>query len=268
MDVSIRLSLKGGHHWEFVCDEDDPMVFGLISALPGAALDASLPPDGLIQVEARNGQRFFLSRSSLVALTINRMSARTDASIDDAAFLSATPFVIRPDVFDHATIEAILQASACPPSAEIDGVQDVFVDALPTAAVEALVRVLSGAISHLAQGDYAAIHLDLAIHRLSSLPAVRLPLRAKSRRLLDFVIWLAVADAPPPSLAVSLPDRWVGHTDDAMPTVRTLPLGPNTALVFPAANGLAALEMNIPAQIRTPIVVSGSLCEGSGVAAL
>ncbi len=67
MDVSIRLSLKGGHQWEFVCDEDDPMVFGLISALPGANLDASLPSDGLIQVEARNGQRFFLSRASLVA---------------------------------------------------------------------------------------------------------------------------------------------------------------------------------------------------------
>jgi CBS domain-containing protein len=76
MDVSLRLSLKGGHHWQFVCDEDDPMVFGLVSALPGATLDGSLPPDGLIQVEARNGERLFMSRSSLVALTINRLPTR------------------------------------------------------------------------------------------------------------------------------------------------------------------------------------------------
>jgi hypothetical protein len=79
VDVSIRLLLKGGHHWEFVCDEDDPMVFGLVSALPGAKLDTSLPADGLIQVEARNGQRFFLSRASLVALTISRLPARLEA---------------------------------------------------------------------------------------------------------------------------------------------------------------------------------------------
>jgi hypothetical protein len=64
VDVSIRLSLRGGHHWEFVCDEDDPMVFGLVSALPGVTIDPALPPDGLIQVEARNGQRLYLGERS------------------------------------------------------------------------------------------------------------------------------------------------------------------------------------------------------------
>ena len=273
MDVSIRLSLKGGHHWEFVCDEDDPMVFGLVSALPGATLDAALPPDGLIQVEARNGQRLFLSRSSLVALTINRLPARAQVSAegppvpqgDETAFLAATPFVIRADVFDRPTIEMLLKASACAPSAAVQGVQDVHVDALPAAAVEALVRVLSSASSHLAQGDYGETHLDVGIRRLAGLPAVRLPLRAKSPRLLDFVIWLATADAPSSGMAVSLPDRWVGGADGAVPTARALPLGPNAALVFPAAHGPEALDLDISAQAGPQIVVSGSLCEGSGV---
>ena len=276
MDVSLRLSLQGGHHWQFVCDEDDPMVFGLVSALPGATLDGSLPPDGLIQVEARNGERLFMSRSSLVALTINRLPAPTEASTDapqppqgdDTAFLASTPFVMRGDVFEPSTIKTLLATSANPSSANVRDVQDGDVDALPAPAVDALVRALSSARTYLMPGRHDETHLDLRIRRLPHVPLVRLSLHAKSPRLLDFVIWLPPSDAADVGMEVSLPDRWVGRADEATPTVRTLPLVANTALVFPAANGLEALDLHTPADTGPPTVVSGSLCEGSGIESL
>jgi hypothetical protein len=274
MDVSIRLSLKGGHHWQFVCDEDDPMVFGLVSALPGAELDKSLPPDGLIQVEARNGQRLFLSRSSLVALTIDRLPARAPVSVGGPSapvsggpsLLTATPFLMRTDVFERPTIDAILQVSPSPSSPDIRGVPDVAVDpdTLPGAAAETLVRLLSDAMAYWMPGLYDETHLDLGIRRLSNLPPVRLPLRAKAPRLLDFVIWLIPSDAPSISMTVSLPDRWVGKADGSPPTVRTLSLQPNTALLFPASDDLESLDVHIAAESGSPIFVSGSLCKGSG----
>jgi len=83
MDVQVKLSLQGGHVWEFCCDEDDPIIFGLVSALPGADLGGNLPPDGLIQLETRTGERVFLGRSSLVALNVLPI-------VDELKFLSAT----------------------------------------------------------------------------------------------------------------------------------------------------------------------------------
>src|SRR5262245_23174945 len=68
MDVQVKLWLQGGHVWEFCCDEDDPVVFGLVSALSGSG--ANLPPDGLIQIETRTGERLFLTSSSLVSVDI------------------------------------------------------------------------------------------------------------------------------------------------------------------------------------------------------
>jgi hypothetical protein len=56
MDVVVRLSLQGGHKWDFCCHEDDPIIIGLMSALPGADLERNLPADGLIQLETRTGE--------------------------------------------------------------------------------------------------------------------------------------------------------------------------------------------------------------------
>ena len=52
------------------CDEDDPIIFGLVSALPGADLGGNLPADGLIQVETRLGERLYIARSSIVSVDI------------------------------------------------------------------------------------------------------------------------------------------------------------------------------------------------------
>jgi hypothetical protein len=123
------------------------MVFGLVSALPGAKLDASLPQDGLIQIEARNGQRFFLSRSSLVALTITRLPKRQEmlaagasAEMQEAALLTPTPFVMRENVFDRSTAEVLLQAVACTSAAAGEGLQKIEINTLPTEAVDALIN--------------------------------------------------------------------------------------------------------------------------------
>ena len=70
MEVQVKLLLQGGHVWEFCCQDDDPMVFGLVSALPGADVAGNLPPDGLVQIETRTGERLFLTRSSLVSVEI------------------------------------------------------------------------------------------------------------------------------------------------------------------------------------------------------
>jgi SM-20-related protein len=70
MEVRVKLLLRGGHGWEFCCKDDDPIVFGLVSALPGADVGGNLPPDGLVQIETRTGERLFLTRSSLVSVEI------------------------------------------------------------------------------------------------------------------------------------------------------------------------------------------------------
>jgi hypothetical protein len=70
MEVQVKLLLQGGHVWEFCCRDDDPIVLGLVSALPGADVAGNLPPDGLVQIETRTGERLFLTRSSLVSVEI------------------------------------------------------------------------------------------------------------------------------------------------------------------------------------------------------
>jgi hypothetical protein len=70
MDVEVNVWLRDGYIWDFCCDEDDAILLGLVSALPGAAAGANLPADGVIQIEARTGERLFLSRSSLVAVRV------------------------------------------------------------------------------------------------------------------------------------------------------------------------------------------------------
>ena len=69
--------------WEFCCDEDDPIILGLVSGLPGADLGGNLPPEGLIQLETRTGERVFLGRSSLVSVNVLPID-------DELKFLSAT----------------------------------------------------------------------------------------------------------------------------------------------------------------------------------
>jgi hypothetical protein len=266
------VSLQGGHHWEFVCDEDDPMVFGLVSALPGAKLDASLPSDGLIQVEARNGQRFFLSRSSLVALTISRVPAGQQTGISAAAvdlratgLLMPMPFVMRENVFDRPTVDEFLQVVARRSGADDHSLQEVEIGEVPTEAVQALVGVLADARACLARDHGDETHISVGIRRLSGLSSARLPLPDGGQRLLEFVVWLTATSSRPGSIDLSLPDRWIGRGNAATPTTRTISMAPNTALVFPSANAVKAVDLQCAGADGSAIIISGSLCEGAGV---
>ena len=95
MDVKIRLWLQSGHVWEFCCDEDDDLLFGLMSALANSS--TNLSSDGLIQIEARTGERFFLTRSSLVAVEIVPLRDGLDANRSSSSSLpgSTNPFRLR-----------------------------------------------------------------------------------------------------------------------------------------------------------------------------
>src|SRR3974377_92201 len=108
MEVNLKLLLQGGHVWDFCCSDDDPIVFGLVSALPGADIAGNLPPDGLVQIETRTGERLFLARSSLVSVEIvpvaNPLSflgikrlATPSASLPTGASVPS-PFVLTNDV--------------------------------------------------------------------------------------------------------------------------------------------------------------------------
>ena len=119
MEVHLKLLLQGGHVWDFCCSDDDPVVFGLVSALPGADVAGNLPPDGLIQIETRTGERLFLTRSSLVSLEVARIdnplkflgTKRLSKPSDDipAGYLIPSPFVLTHDALPgdvHAALVA------------------------------------------------------------------------------------------------------------------------------------------------------------------
>lgn len=74
MDVNVKLMLVGGVTWPFQCDADDPILAGLVSALPGAAGQGGSPTDGLIQVRSRSSS-LYVPRSSILAVEIEGLEA-------------------------------------------------------------------------------------------------------------------------------------------------------------------------------------------------
>lgn len=118
MEVRLKLLLQGGHVWEFCCSDDDPIVFGLVSALPGADIAGNLPPDGLVQIETRTGERLFLTRSSLVSLEISPINdplkflgtrrLRGISKIIPPGFLIPSPFVLTHDALSGDTHAALI----------------------------------------------------------------------------------------------------------------------------------------------------------------
>jgi hypothetical protein len=243
------------------------MVFGLVSALPGATLDPALPPDGLIQVEARNGQRLFLSRSSLVAMTIDRLPAAAPrhapcVSDDSPTLLASTPFAMQAEVFDRATIDGLLKAARSRQPADMSGMHDLVLDALPEPAGNALTRALLATGAYLLGHACGPAHLDVVPRCVTDTPAIRVPLDAEAPRLLDFLFWFPMTEATSPCVTVSLPDHWIGAPTGMPFSARALSLQPNTVLVFRSAAACTAIELDIPAEAGAVMIVSGSLCQG------
>jgi hypothetical protein len=123
VDVQVKLLLQGGHTWEFCCDDEDPILFGLMSALPGADLSNSLPPDGLIQLQTRTGERLFLTRASLVAvdivpitdeaqiLNVNRLAADTPNLVGGVSSTSSSVSARESREFHQVAMERALSQS-------------------------------------------------------------------------------------------------------------------------------------------------------------
>ncbi|QPC95461.1 hypothetical protein [Mesorhizobium sp. INR15] len=222
MDVSIKVSLQGGHSWEFVCDEDDPMVFGLVSALPGASLDSALPPDGLIQIESRSGERMFLTRSSLVAVTIGKRGAggSTTVGLPPAQGNGTSPAML-PEVFDTNSIEALFGAVDASPQAgpATEAALEIELDALPAVVTAKLVEAI-GRLTGGTTEDGQDTHLDVHLYRKGR--GMLDPALGDERDLSGFLLFLDEANGAPPAAVVL-----VEHTGDG-----GVPLAANCALIF------------------------------------
>lgn len=200
MDVRVRVWLQGGHTWEFICDEADPVLYGLISALPGAKLDeAALPPDGLIQVETRAGERLFLTRSSLVALDIvpvsdelhainaNRLAAPSaalgaGASIP-ASFVSvsdALPGDLHRKLVDHALGQS--ESASDQPD---DKPCELSLDKMDDAVAQALRSHVGEAREKLGQPGSLPIEIDMGLYAVG--PGQSLPPLSNENGALVFV---------------------------------------------------------------------------------
>lgn len=189
MDVSVKLSFSGGHVWEFVCEDDNPMVMGVVSALPGAGVDANLPSDGLIQVENRAGERLFFPRTSLVAVAIKAV----DDGVTASPLATHAPFVLFPDaIAGDETLRAL--------AALLPEQQDEFdPPELPDAALAALMSAAAQSATAFAIATSEPTHLDLRLLRAAAGTAIVLP--ELPHALLDFVA--VVASAAPLPVAVA-----------------------------------------------------------------
>ncbi|MCA0318819.1 MAG: hypothetical protein LCH88_12220 [Proteobacteria bacterium] len=255
MDVAIKLSLAGGHAWEFVCDENDPMVIGVVSALPGATVDANLPPDGLVQVENRAGERLYFSRTSLVAVSVRHVPAAPNAPKPGSPALRPPRFLLLPAVLPR---EASAEAMALP---EVEGrghpapgVQDVVdPQSLPAAVVDALVAAAARGVAALEVDASGGTHLDIRLIRAGAGAAFALPVGDAADVLLDVLV---VLEAP-----LGLSVRLAGDGSG-----RGLGLAEGDILLVPPAEAGAAIGAGDPSPSPV-ILLAGRLIRGERLAA-
>jgi SM-20-related protein len=185
MEVRVKLLLRGGHGWEFCCNDDDPIVFGLVSALPGADVGGNLPPDGLVQIETRTGERLFLTRSSLVSVEIvpvadpmkfvgtKRLAAPSDSFPPGASVPS--PFVLASNVLPgdvHAGLIAhvLSQDVAATPSSS--GMCELNLGPLEEPVVKALRSRMAHGGSIIGVPDQTEIELEFRLFAIGDTQTV------------------------------------------------------------------------------------------------
>lgn len=260
MDVSIKLSLSGGHSWEFVCDEDDPLVMGVVSALPGATVDANLPADGLVQVESRSGERLFFSRGALVCVSIRRLPPNASGAV--AVPPSAPAFLLLPEALPAeaaASVLALPELEGRGPLAA--GSQDDIDPAvLPDDAVGTLIAVAAQAASAFAVAPDGPTYLDLRLVRVAAGASLALRRRDDAAALLDLVVVLDAGEA----IALRVPGKTDGGPGSG--AGRTLTLMARDILLVPATPGEVAIR---PAGLAAASItlLAGSLCRGSHLGA-
>ena len=185
MEVRVKLLLQGGHGWEFCCKDDDPIVFGLVSALPGADVGGNLPPDGLVQIETRTGERLFLTRSSLVSveiipvadplkfLGIKRLAAPS-ASYPTGASVPS-PFVLANEVLPddvHAALIAHVLSHDAEAVRSHGGMRELDLGPLEEPVAKALRSQLTQGVAILGIPDQAEVELRLCLFAIGDTQAV------------------------------------------------------------------------------------------------
>lgn len=252
MDLSIKLSFAGGHSWDFVCDEDNPLVAGVVSALPGAMVDQNLPPDGLIQVENRGGERLFFSRSSLVSVAIQRLPPKEASPAPATPLGDEGAFLLLPRAFGASTIEGLLTL----PEFQAGGMarQDAPFDlpSLPDAAVDILVAAAAGSASALGVETDQPTQLDV-----QGVSTAGSALPQRSGCLLSMLAVLAA----PGGVAVADADSGEGRAGSAGPSRRVLHLLEGDLLMISPAAGELTVRPNGEGTVA---LLSASLHLGSG----
>jgi hypothetical protein len=185
MEVRVKLLLRGGHGWEFCCKDDDPIVFGLVSALPGANVGGNLPPDGLVQIETRTGERLFLTRASLVSVEIvpvadplkfvgiKRLAAPLDSFPPGASVPS--PFVLANDVLPddlHPALIAHVLNQDAGALASRNGMREIDLGHLEQPITKALYSQMAQGGAILGVSDQPEVKLEIHLFAIGDAQAV------------------------------------------------------------------------------------------------
>jgi hypothetical protein len=268
MDVAVKVSLQGGHTWEFRCEAGDPMVTGIVSALPGATVDPALPPDGLIQLESRSGEKLFVTRSSLVAVSITEIVEHR-AALPDGGQRPGTsipcPFVLLPDCLKLEARGAVAAAVlAAPRAANGAGLWDMDLDELPLRAASNLADAVDEArASFPAAMSADEQHLDLTILRAEAgARDVTLPPPAADE-LLAFIVILPAGEGKA-TATVDLADLIAGEGPEAFVPTRTISFRANSLLVHPPDRIRGPLRLTVDTDTA---IILGSLRRGAALAA-
>jgi hypothetical protein len=266
MDVLVSVSLEGGHTFEFVCDEGDPVVAGLVSALPGANVEANLPPDGLIQVKARSGERTFLTKQSLVAVIVNQMRPTKAPHGEPSRYaITPEPFVLLPSCLSEAMIAALLAAadnatklSATP------GVGEIELRFLPDAASACFAAAVAEAKLALSLVTEEHTYLDIKIHAIAE-EAQSLPVEIADRALLMFAMILPMEKNTDLFAIATLPDRVARDAElSHYGASRTVTLPPNSFFAFGASARQLLVSLQRHGSGAAALLVTGSLWNGTG----
>lgn len=271
MDVDIKVSLRGGHVWEFTCDEDDPIVLGLVSALPGASIDSVLPPDGLIQIESRKGERMFLTRSSLVAVTVSRREpsgpdpeiAETSRRPSLGSAVVPASFVLFPEFLEKETIGALIALAGVEDTAEPAGdrLRELRLERLPAAVANHLTGSIDDAWRTIGRAGDHDSHLDVKVFLgHSSLTGFPQP-TATDQDILHFLFHLPVLDGGLNHVGIFLDDRQAEKNDPELS--RRVVLKANSLLVWQASTGCGQVALDWRAG-GSALLVSGALRRGGG----
>jgi len=258
MEVRVKLLLRGGHGWEFCCNDDDPIVFGLVSALPGADVGGNLPPDGLVQIETRTGERLFLTRSSLVSVEIvpvadplkfvgtKRLAAPSDSFPPGASVPS--PFVLANNALPddvHAGLIAQVLSQDLAAMASWSGMCELNLGPLEEPVVKALRSRMAHGGSIIGVPDQTEIELEFRLFAIGDTQSV-----SWDQNPADILHMMYHFHKQPKGFTgggVRLFDGWI-ENGMKRPTAsfRDVEIGDNNLLIFPENVVSAGLPVRCP----------------------